>query len=503
MLKIKLSPIQQELQRAFKGSLYLTSKFLCGFNERYVTGPTSDAGLDYPMNRHLHGNCCILVQYLKWIRLLFLMSRGTFKSSMMSVGFPTFKTINNQNIRGCLGAASEDMGKPFIQKQIDVINSPLFRMVFPNIQLVQASTKKYTVNRTIFPQPKEATMTLITVGSSVESAHYDYIVANDLVNKKNSRTPTERETVTEFGGNLTNLLADPGRPVLAEGTTWDVQDWYSVLRQNLAWLIFRLPIRDIEGNPTFIEKYPELMIKSLEAEKTAKDFAANYLLNPISGRDAFMSNYTFHRYTEGEDNSGNPIFKTDIGPFPARILGTLGAMDTATYGGQDLNCVMGVHRIEDGKFFVPYAKLGHWNQPRRLRELEKLDDFLNPYKIGMEEEAEKTIASAIGDDRIRGRSRVDGKMYPLKSRGLHKTLRVAIIEPYLHRTEIFFHEGISPEVIDQIRWFPEYARDDAPDTLAQILYMFNELGIKPKSKERQSYLGEKPLYPELFGGQSY
>lgn len=495
-----LSPIQEELQRAFKGSLYLTAKFLCGFNEKYVTGPDVDAGLDYPMNRHLHGNAAILVQYLKWIRLLFLMGRGTFKSSLMSVGYPTWKTIKNQNIRGCLAAAGEKVGKPFIEKLASVIDSPLFRMVFPNIHLIQSSTERYTVNRTISPAPKEATMTLITVGSSVESAHYDYMVANDLVNEKNSRTATERERVIDFGGNLTNLLADPNRPILVEGTTWDVADWYAWLRRNRAWLIFRLPIRDIGGQPTFVEKYPEAVIQALENEKTPKDFAANYLLNPVSGKDAFMSDYPFRYYTEGEDNFGNPIFKTKIGSFPARILGTLGCIDTATYGGQDLNCIMAVHRIEDGKFFVPYAKLGHWNQPRRLRELEKMDDFLNPYRIGMEEEAEKTIASAIGDDRIRGRSRIDSKMYPLKSRGKQKTLRVAIIEPYLHRNEIFFHEGISPEVINQIRWFPEYVRDDSPDTLAWILYMFDELRIKPKSKERQSYLGERPLYPQLFGG---
>lgn len=517
LLQHNFTEEQKYLRRIFKKSYWLTVYLLCGFNEQYVKKTARGSGLDYAMNWRLHKSVCNILQFKKWTRFIVLLPRGYFKSSMITIGYTVWRIINNPDIRIAIATGNEERGKSFIAAIQNILDSTFFRAAFPEIvdgikkqgKGSVWSTTKFTVNRTGKYAIGEPTVTLITWKSVATSQHYDLIIFNDVVNRENSLSATEREAVKNFVRNANPLLSNQETSqILMENTRWHLDDACGMLLENPYYNKLVMSITDDNGEPTFPEKYPLEIIPKLKQDcETAKDFAANYMNNPVSEELTPMSDKKLYINYHEIEKENEEKFRCYIKKQPDgsaekvesndKILATVAALDTAKKSGlgRDNDAIVVASKDVNGNIFIPYAKLGKWTGSQRIKELEFIDSVFNLLAIGIEESGQYDINAALGDMAQRGNSFINTKLRPLSHGSMEKSYRCKLaIEPYLRDGKIFFHHNLPQDFFLQLQLFPEYPLDDYVDALAYCIMLFRELGILERGSKCLKFKGYKPIY---------
>ena len=425
----------------------------------------------------------------------------THNSSMMTVGDNIHNIINNPNIRIAIGNTNESLGKGFVRQLKKIIKSPLFMALYPDIVPTLPpnhpdsnwSKTSFTVNRTA--RHGEPTVMIITPRTDTEGLHFDRLLGNDLVNRKNYRSEVLREQTKEFVRNFTNLKDNPNVPIIIEGTFWHPDDLYVAdILPNEEYTIFYLPLYDDSGNITFPEKFTPEYIEAIRREMGDKMFTTQMLLNPISEQEAFMSKYPFVKYEE----KGGKRITTDGREFTAPIIGRMVAMDTAGRG-KNLAAVGMVELDNEGNYFVRYVKLrDRWKPSQRLVEFKNIQKWFNPTKFGVELEGLLMWDSVLPEDFVEGKSDLRLKLDRLTTGGQHKPERIQNIEPPLANGRIFWHIGIGERAIKEVQFYPEMMDDAVPDVISYCLLMFPKHHIYPTEQVDLSSVYWEPQHPEMF-----
>ena len=463
------------------------------------------------MYSYLHGEFMDMVQYYPWKNLFVTMPRQYHKSCIMTVGFPIWKTINNQNIRIGLGNGNQAIGITFLDIQKKIILSPLFHALFPDIcpqhspnsPLSNWSRTSYTVTRTTTVH-KEPTVTLLTEKTKTEGLHFDLIIADDLVHNDNWYSETLRNNTKRFYHNLANLKDSDRTPIIVVGTFWHPDDVYCAeILPNPEFTTFYLPLYDDEGNSTFPEKFTPEYIESQRNLVGDKMFATQYLLKPVSEERAFMSRYRFKRYWEEKDAEGNvkKRITEDGKEFTTPLAGTMAAMDTAG-GGENLAAIVILQKDQEENWFVRYIKTkNRWTPSERLKQLEILDGEFQPMYFGVEHSSQMMWDGVLPEDFLHGRSDLRAKLDKLEHKNVDKGARIHAIQPLLDRGKIYFHRAISEKAIKDIQFYPEMKDDAIPDALAYAISMFVKHFIYSRKENEEVYIhGYKPIYTKLFRG---
>lgn len=163
-------------------------------------------------------------------RKLIVMPRGTFKSSISSVGYPIWMLLKNPNLRILLDSEVYSNSKNFLRVIKGHFESSAFINVFGNCrgsvwnegEIVIAPRTKVI---------KEASITCSGIGAQKTGQHYDLIVADDLNSPKNSSTSEGRERVVNHVRFYTSLL-EPGGTIVLVGTRYDANDAIGFILRN-------------------------------------------------------------------------------------------------------------------------------------------------------------------------------------------------------------------------------------------------------------------------------
>jgi hypothetical protein len=155
-------------------------------------------------------------------RKLIIMPRGTFKSSIGSVGFPIWALQNDYNLRILLDSELYTNSKNFLRVIKGHVTSAPFTEVFGNwIGPVWNESEIVIAPRTKIL--KEASITCSGIGAQKTSQHYDLIIADDLNSPKNSGTPEGLERVINHYRQYVSLL-EPGGTIVIVGTRYASAD---------------------------------------------------------------------------------------------------------------------------------------------------------------------------------------------------------------------------------------------------------------------------------------
>jgi hypothetical protein len=282
------------------------------------------------------------------------------------------------------------------------------------------------------------------------------------------------------------------------------------MKNHPEYTIYRLGAGGFGEPLTFEQKYPQKVLDyKRKYELTPKQYAANMDLTPIAEGESPLSGFTFYRYREIlEDNKiiGTEVYDENtgeiLGTWKDPIIGTLAVLDPATKThGRDFNCTAAGKRDSRGRYLIRYGRMDKkMGQVEKVKELEKINTYFNPRKIGIEIAALTEIDKELGDRRMRGDSIIDSKVMELSPHNEGKLERlINALEYPLFRKEIAFHESIPSRYIDQIRLFGQVEYKDFADAVAHLIDMFNILKIQPQPEETDSYLGDDPLYREVYG----
>jgi len=227
------------------------------------------------------------------IRLLYLWSRGFFKTSVIQEAHNGWLIVNNPNIRILLPSYSLEVAKkPLAAMRNQFMFNNEFRYFFREYcpkqnkdgKIEFGTSENFTIpNRT--RNYKEPTIMAAGIGTNVTGLHFDVISPDDLVNRDSVSNETQIQASKDYFSLLGPLFDNPTIPRFKmTGTIYHFNDLHSDLRKNPKWRVSVIPVHD----ESYVFKFPERISKQAFENEILKDPQMNpydiqsqYLLNPI------------------------------------------------------------------------------------------------------------------------------------------------------------------------------------------------------------------------------
>ena len=450
----------------------------------------------------LHRRVCNFVQdNVKKKKLLILLPRGTFKSSIITIGYTLWRIGQDPTVRCLIANATYPMAVQFLgQIKSHLSQNETYREIFGDLTSAADSwsESKIAVVREKAYETKEPTVWAQGITSNVVGSHFSFAVLDDIVARENIGTKDQIEKVKTFFKDSLDLVdANMGghKEVIIIGTTWHWGDLYAWLQDPKNGLVeefavLKLPAYGKFEDDRFVGEWgkDELLfpkqlgwkqMKGLKKIQGNYHFSAQYLLNPVPE----------------EDQTFRPPFKqfeeTDLKGIELNKFITI---DPAISEKKDADytamvCV-GVDKNNDWYILDIFrARV----QPKRLIEqIFYWDDKWKPVSIGIETVAfQKTLQYWIYDEQKRR-----NHTFPLKEIGntdRSKEERIKGLQPRYEMGSIFHNPMLeyTEYLEDELQRFPKSQNDDITDALASML----ELAFPPKSQEKRDKRRRRASYP--------
>jgi hypothetical protein len=205
-LEIRSKVAQEYLKKSYRESLFATCKYLLSYKD---------------MTWQTHGD---MVRALEGpsTRKLIVMPRGTFKSSISTIGYPIWLLNRNPNLRILLDSEVYTNSKNFLREIKGHLVCTELTNVFGEYMSNNWTEGEITIKQRTSVL-KEASITCGGVGTVKVGQHYDVIISDDLNSNKNSATPEGCQKVIDHYRMNTAIL-EPGGIYVIVGTRYSAQD---------------------------------------------------------------------------------------------------------------------------------------------------------------------------------------------------------------------------------------------------------------------------------------
>jgi predicted phage terminase large subunit-like protein len=221
--------------------------------------------------------------------LLLLLPRGTFKSSVVTIGFTLQIALNEPNMRVLIDSETQSKAKAFLSEiKGHLEKGDMYRACFKAIHGVYpdgVSTKRnkdllWTNAEVVLASRskplKEPSIMVSGIDKSINGMHYDYIICDDLHSEKNVTNAEQIEQVKAHW-KLNYSLLDPGKVMIVIGTRWHFVDLYQEILDNHREdynVIIRRAIK-VNGEAFFPQRLP-----LEELEKIKQKQGSGHFCNP-------------------------------------------------------------------------------------------------------------------------------------------------------------------------------------------------------------------------------
>lgn len=286
-------------------------RFLCQTDlYALVKGLLNADRADNCMSESYHKPLCRFIQTTPYAKNLYLMQRGGLKTAIITVGRNIQRILNNPQIRILIASNKSENAEAMLSELKGHLANPWLLWCFPDILYVDPArdAEKWTNSAITVRRKrrtKEATIETIGVSGELTSKHYDHGTFDDVVGKENSQTRDLLLDTIQFI-RIAESLFDPGSTRDYVGTPWHYADaWAWLLEQRakhgLALGTYIDPCwrpctpgdpqgQDVPGfgwvAPRFPERFPISELLNIRRFKGSAEFAAQYLLNPVSADTA-------------------------------------------------------------------------------------------------------------------------------------------------------------------------------------------------------------------------
>lgn len=484
MFIIKFGPILLEKKRR----KYLNSFYL--FNKEVLKWPD--------IYEPLHKRVCDFIQdTLPTKNCLLLLPRGTFKSSIVTVGYPMWRLAKDIASRGIIANATDTMARSFLgqierQLQTNMTFKDLYGDLFTGAPIWREE-QFLVAGNTDMAKKKEASLRAIGITTNAVGSHCDYAILDDLVNRENIRSKEGLDKPKQYYKDVLDLV-DPNeigrKPIIVIGTTWHDADLYAWLQDknepvSREFETLKLPAYTGDfgkGELLFPKRLSWDVLESLKNQQGSSHFSAQYLLDPVPMEDAIFKMQ--FRYYEETDIKGLNLLKF-IAVDPA-----ISEKKEADYSA--MVCV-GV--AADNTWYI----LDIWKDkvaPNRLiDQIFFWDEKWHPTQIAIETVAFQRMLQFTIWDEIKKRNH-NIPIKELKHQGDRtKDQRIRALEPRYEMGSIFHNKYVAynEDFELELRRFNK-GHDDMIDALSMIL----EIAYPPQThdtrKKRGGFFGRR-RYP--------
>lgn len=396
------------------------------------------------------------------------MPRGTFKSSIVTIGFTLQFFLNDPNARILIDSETYSKAKNFLAEiKGHLEDNQKYRAIFKHIHGVYPDDGKKNPStrwtdsmvdlacRTF--KRKEASIMCSGIDKSINGMHYDLIIADDLHSEKNVTNKEQIEQVIEHYKLCFSLL-DPGCPMIVIGTRWDYQDLYQYILENERYrynIIIRAAVED--GELLFPERLTHEFLEEQRRSQGSYIFSCQYMNSPVDDETAtFKQSYFKHTgWDMVKDRPINWYMAIDPsmeGPYSDYAAFILCGMDyqQELFVRQIYRAKMNYSQIIDLMFewYIKYS-------PRTIA-LETIATQKNIQYMLNNEQKNRGIWLPVKE---------------IKSRTASKESRIEALAPYYEFGRV--HHIRESNQIDELEYellhFPKGGHDDVIDALATIL----------------------------------
>jgi predicted phage terminase large subunit-like protein len=277
-----------------------------------------------------------------------LCPRGSGKTRIGTIGYAAWRALQNPDLRILIVSDTDDHAVRFLGTIKSAFeSSPLVTAAFGKLEGEKWTDHEITLaGRTAILT--EATITALGMYSgAVTSGHYDIIIADDLVNFKNSRTEGLRNTAKEWFRSTLLPTLIPGGEIHVLGTRYHYLDLYQMVIDELGYdtLVQPAIVVDEEGRERSIwEAYMPLEDrtgpdgKTTDGLRTVREdlgsvhFGLQYQNDVALLKEGEIFHYEWFRYYDVEhDDEGEAWAVCDDGyRVRVRDLAKFGGVDPAT-----------------------------------------------------------------------------------------------------------------------------------------------------------------------------
>lgn len=230
--------------------------------------------------------------------LLLLMPRGTFKSSVVTIGFSLQMILNDPDCRILLDSETFAKSKAFLMEiKGHLENNEKYREVFKTIHGVYPdeakrksdllwSDKELNIAARKRPR-KEPTFSCAGIDTTKNGMHYDLIICDDLHSEKNVTNKEQIDQVIDHW-KLAYSLLDPGKPMIVIGTRWDYNDLYQHILDNERHrfnILIRRAVKE-DGSLLFPERLTKEFLEQTKMTQGSYIFSCQYLNEPVDDESA-------------------------------------------------------------------------------------------------------------------------------------------------------------------------------------------------------------------------
>ncbi len=461
------------LRKKCKESLFFLSYAVLGFDD---------------FTKEIHRPVCQALQnYRENTRLLVVFPRDWFKSTMGSIAYPIWRSIDNPNVRILVtqNSFSNACKKLNAIKQI-FENNKLFRTLFPELMPTSKSVWKLeclTVNRTA--SHPEGTFEAAGTGTAVTSRHYDLIIEDDTVSPdKDAMTdviqqPTKMDIEKAIGWHRVAypLLLHPSKSQrVVIGTRWAVHDLIGWIMENNT--DFKLLSRKARENGKAVwDRFDENVLIELERVNGPFMFASLYLNDPQALLNQVFQLEWIQYY---QNTQGELLYCTSIDPATSKSAET-SEPDYTVVLTTGLN-------VETGEIFIMRYDRGRMNPGEQIQAIFSHYDQFSPLEVRVEAIAYQRTLSYW----LKKQQAALGKYFyivEVKSLTASKEDRIRGLQPFYANGQIKHRAGMV-DLERELLAFPKGKFDDVIDALTLHLPFWAEQIKLKKKEDEMSYVDD-------------
>jgi len=268
-LKTQVQELPNQVRAKAEGSLFFTGQALLGYDK---------------LTPHLHFEMCKVMEAAeKYKRVLMLVPRDHYKTTVCTITYPTWRSMRNPNDAGLVVLNTMTNA----QRKIGVIrkhweNRPLLRSLYWDRR--PELSDRWNKDELCLPREKdrdEATWTAAGYDTRVTSGHFDYIIYDDVVDEETYESAELMAKLEARFEQREGLLRPPveEKPIIVVMNHWSTIDLACriIEKHPEYYVYYRQAIED--GEPIFPEMYTlKWLLRKQEVDPYL--FANQWMNNP-------------------------------------------------------------------------------------------------------------------------------------------------------------------------------------------------------------------------------